>query len=32
MIKNNREKIEEFSEAGKVPIEHMFNNHEKCSA
>ena len=32
MIKNNREKIEELSEASKVPIEHMFNSHEKCSA
>ena len=33
MIKNNREKtIEELGEASKVPLEHMFNSHENCSA
>ena len=33
MIKNNREKtIEELSAASKVPLEHMFNCHENCSA
>ena len=33
MIKNNGGKtIEELSEAGKVPLEHMFNSHENCSA
>ena len=33
MIKNNREeKIEEFSEASKVPLEHMFNSHNNCIA
>ena len=32
-IKNNREKtIEELSEACQVPLEHMFNNHDNCSA
>ena len=31
MIKKNREKIEELSEASKVPLEHMFNCHENCS-
>ena len=24
--------IEELSEASKVPLEHMFNNHDNCSA
>ena len=33
MMKNNREKIiEELSEASKVPLEHMFNNRDNCSA
>ena len=33
MIKKNREKIiEEFSAASKVPLEHIFNCHENCSA
>ena len=32
MIKNNREKFEELSEASKVPLEHMFNSHCNCSA
>ena len=33
MIKKNREKtIGDFSEASKVTIEHMFNNHYNCSA
>ena len=33
MIKNNREKtIEEFSEASKFPLEHMFISHDNCSA
>ena len=33
MIKKNREKtIEELSAARKVPLEHMFNCHENCSA
>ena len=27
---NRRKKIEELSEASKVPIEQMFNNHENC--
>ena len=32
-IKNNRKKtIEEFSEASKVPLEHMFNNRDNFSA
>ena len=31
--KNNRErKIVELSEASKVPLEHMFNNNDICSA
>ena len=31
--KKNREKtIEEFSEASKVPLGHMFNSHDNCSA
>ena len=33
MIKKNREKtIEELSAESKVPLEHMFNCHENCSA
>ena len=33
MIKKNREKTtEELSAASKVPLEHMFNCHENCSA
>ena len=33
MIKKNREKtIEELSEAGKVPLKHMFNGHDNCSS
>ena len=33
MIKKNRVKTtEELSEASKVPLEHMFNSHENCSA
>ena len=33
MIKNNRDKtIEELIEASKVPLEHMFNSHDNCSA
>ena len=33
MIKKDREKtIEELSAASKVPLEHMFNYHENCSA
>ena len=33
MIKKNREKtIEDLSAASKVPLEHMFNCHENCSA
>ena len=33
MIKKNRKKtIEELSEAGEVPLEHMFNSHANCSA
>ena len=33
MIKKNREKIvEELSEASKVPLKHMFNSHDNCSA
>ena len=31
MIKKNREKTEELSEASKVPPKHMFNSYEKCS-
>ena len=32
-IKKNREKtIEDLSEASKVPLEHMFNSHDNCSA
>ena len=30
MIKKNRRKIEELSEAIKVPLEHMFNSHDNC--
>ena len=30
--KNNREKIEELSEASKVPLEHVFNNNNNFSA
>ena len=32
MIKKNRKKIEELSEASKAPLEHMFNSHSNCSA
>ena len=33
MINNNREKtLEELSEASKVPLKHMFNSHDNCSA
>ena len=33
VIKNNRVKaFEELREASKVPLEHMFNNHDNCSA
>ena len=33
MIKKNREKtIEDLSEASKIPLEHMFNSHDNCSA
>ena len=33
MIKKSREKtIEEFSEASKVPLDHMFNNNDNFSA
>ena len=33
MMKNDREKtIEELSEASKVPLEHMFNSHDNCTA
>ena len=33
MIKKKMEKtIEELSEASKVPLEHMFNSHNNCSA
>ena len=33
MIKKNREKIiEELSEVSNIPLEHMFNNHDNCSA
>ena len=30
-IKKNRRKIEELSEASKVPLENMFNSHNNCS-
>ena len=33
MIKNNRNRsLEELLQASKVPLEHMFKNHGKCSA
>ena len=33
MIKKNRHKsLEELQHASKVTLEHMFNNHDKCSA
>ena len=33
MIKKNRgKKIEELSEASKVPLKHMFSSHDNCSA
>ena len=32
MIKKNRKKIEELSEASKVPLEHMFNSHDNSIA
>ena len=33
MIKKNREKtVEELGEASKVPLEHIFNNHDNFSA
>ena len=33
MIKNNRNKIlEELIQESKVPLEHIFNNNDKCSA
>ena len=32
MIKKIGKTIEELSEASKVPLEHMFNSHEKFSA
>ena len=33
MKKNNREKtIEGLSEASKIPLGHMFNSHDNCSA
>ena len=32
-IKNNRKKtVEDLSEEGKAPLEHMSNNHDNCSA
>ena len=27
-----RKKIEELSEASKIPLEHMFNSHDNCSS
>ena len=32
MIKNNRRKNNELSEANKVLLEHMFNSHDNCIA
>ena len=33
MIKNNRRKsLEQLQQASKFTLEHMFNNHDKCSA
>ena len=33
MIKNHISKsLEEFPQASKLPLEHMFKNHGKCSA
>ena len=32
MIKRIGKKIKELSEAIKVPLKHMFNRHENCSA
>ena len=33
MMKNNRGKnLEELQQARKVPLEHMFNSHDKCGA
>ena len=31
MIKNYMKKIEDLSEGTKVPLQHMFNNHDNCS-
>ena len=30
--KDRRKTVEEFSETSRVPLEHMFNNHEMFSA
>ena len=33
MIKNNRKKsLDELQEASKITLEHMFINHDNCSA